>query len=218
MHAQPRHGRQPRVQLPELPRVNAGLQDRLDPSLVLTAPHPELGGPFARKRREFVQEDPDVIRIAVNHVEQLFTEQGQLRRRGTSRLSDPIGAQHHLVHHSVVDGSEQLLLGTDVVVERAFAKVVRRTELIDARGVVAAAGENACRRSMIAWRRTSRFALRRESPVVSAGGIGARLAVHPLMTWRPQHRIRGGRWSPHFGYLVRLVHGSQAVPEVRRRT
>ena len=90
MHTQPRHGRQPRVQLTELPRVNAGLQDRLDPSLVLTAPHPELGGAFARKRREFVQEDPDVIRIAVNHVEQLFTQQGQLRRRGTSRLSDPI--------------------------------------------------------------------------------------------------------------------------------
>src|ERR1022692_480183 len=50
--------------------------------------------------------------------------------------------------------------------------------------------------SMIAWRRTSRFALRRESPVVSAGGIGARLAVHRRVTWLLQHRIQGGPWSP----------------------
>ena len=143
---EPCHGRQPRLQLAELARIDAGLQDRLDPSLVLAAPHTELRGAFAGERRELVQEDPDVIRIAVDHVEQLFTQHGQLLRRRTARLGDAIGAQHHLVHHSVVDGSEQLLLGTDVVVERALAEIVRGTQLVDAGGVIAAPGEDACRR------------------------------------------------------------------------
>ena len=58
---------------------------------------------------------------------------------------DAIGAEHHLVHHPIVDGGEELLLRADVVVERALAEIVGGTELGDARGVVAAAGEHASR-------------------------------------------------------------------------
>src|SRR3546814_13353031 len=54
----------------------------------------------------------------------------------------PICAQHHLVHHPIVDGCEQLLLRSDVVVERALAQPVGVTELDDAGGVVALPGEH----------------------------------------------------------------------------
>ena len=143
MHAEPRHGGQPRVEVAELACVDAGLEDRLDPSLVLAAPLAELLGPFAGERGELVQEDPDVVGVAVDHVEQLVAEHGQLLRRRAARLGDAVGADHHLVHHPVVDGGEQLLLGADVVVERALAELVGGAELGDARGVVAAPGEDA---------------------------------------------------------------------------
>ncbi len=74
----------------ELARLDAGLEDGLDPALVRAAPLAELLGPLAGERRELVQEHPDVIRVAVDHVEQLLAEHGQLlptasrrpRRRG----------------------------------------------------------------------------------------------------------------------------------------
>src|SRR5437763_10070091 len=78
VHAEPRPRRQPRVQVAELARVEPGLEDGLDLSLVLPAPHAEPVGTFAGERRELVQEDPDVIRVAVDHVEQLLAEHGQL--------------------------------------------------------------------------------------------------------------------------------------------
>ena len=106
MHPEPGHGCQPRLQLTELARVDAGLEDRLDPCSYSRRRSSELARPLAGKRRELVQEDPDVVGIPVDHVEQFFAELGQLRRRGTARLGDPIGADHHLVHHPVVDSGE----------------------------------------------------------------------------------------------------------------
>ena len=82
-------------------------------------------------------------------------------RRRAARLGDAVGAEHDLVHHPVVDGGEELLLGADVVVERALAEVVGDAELRDAGGVIAAPGEDVRRVSMIAWRRDSQFGLRR---------------------------------------------------------
>ena len=126
------------IDLAELPRINAGLQDGLDPSLVLPPAHAELLGAFGRERRELVEEDPDVIGIAVDDVEQLVAQHGQLRGRRPARLGDTIGADHHLVHHTIVDGGEELLLRPDVVIERALAETVDLAQLRDARGVVAA--------------------------------------------------------------------------------
>ncbi len=57
-------------------------------------------------------------------------------------FGDTVGARHHLVHHPVVDGGEQLLLRADVVVERTFAELVGGAELGDAGGVVAPLGED----------------------------------------------------------------------------
>ena len=145
MPSQARVG-QPRVEVAELARLDAGPQDRLDPPLVARAPLAELLGAFAGERRELVQEDPDVIRVAVDHVEQLVAEHGQLRRRRAAGLGDAVGAEHHLVHHPVVDGGEQLLLGADVVVERALAEIVGLAQLGDAGGVVAALGRTGARR------------------------------------------------------------------------
>ena len=54
-----------------------------------------------------------------------------------ARAGDAIGAEHHLVHHAVVDRGEELLLRPDVVVERALAETVDRAQLRDAGGVVA---------------------------------------------------------------------------------
>ena len=67
----------------------------------------------------------------------------------------------HLVHHPVVDGGEELLLGADVVVERALAESVDLAELGDAGGVVAAAARTpspTCRRSRRVAPSTSRCA------------------------------------------------------------
>ena len=91
-----------------------------------------------------MQEDPDVIRVAMDHVEQLIAEHGQLLRGGTASLGDTFSTEHHLVHHPVMDGREELLFGADVMVESALAEVVGRTELHDAGGVVAVLGEDGC--------------------------------------------------------------------------
>ena len=129
-------------QVAELAGIDAGLQDRLDPSLVLASTLAELRGPFAGECRELVQEDPDVIGVAVDHVEQLLAEHGQLLRRGAAGLGDPVGSEHHLVHHPVVDGGQELLFGADVVVERTLPEIVGRAELHDPGGVVPVSGED----------------------------------------------------------------------------
>ena len=87
-----------------------------------------------------------MVRVAVDDVEQLVAEHGQLRRGRATRLGDAVGAEHDLVHDAVVDGRQQLLLGADVVVERALAQVVGGAELHDAGGVVALPGEDAAPR------------------------------------------------------------------------
>ena len=133
MHAEPRHGGQPGVEVTELARLDARLQDGLHPLLVGTAALTELLGPFAGERRELVQEDPDVIGVAVDDVEQLLAEHGELPRRRTTCLRDTIGTEHHLVHHTVVDGGEQILLRADVVVQRALAEIVGDAQLRDPR-------------------------------------------------------------------------------------
>ena len=120
------------------PAVDPGLQDRLDPSLVLPPAHAELLGAFVGERRELVEEDPDVIGIAVDDVEQLVAQHGQLLGRRPARVGDAIRAEHHLVHHPIVDRGEELFLRLDVVVERALAETVGRAQLHDAGGVVAA--------------------------------------------------------------------------------
>src|ERR1035437_4835449 len=142
VHPEPSHGGQPRLQLTELARVDAGLEDRLDPFLVLAAALAELRRPLAGERRELVQEYPDVIRVAVDHVEQFLTKHGQLQRRRAARLGDAISTEHHLVHHPVVDCGEKLLFGGDVMVERPLAEIVCGTELHDARGVIPTSGED----------------------------------------------------------------------------
>ena len=50
VHAEPRERREPRVDVAELARVDAGLQDRLDPALVLAPAHAELLGAFGGER------------------------------------------------------------------------------------------------------------------------------------------------------------------------
>ena len=83
-----------------------------------------------------------MIGIAVDDVEQLVAQHRQLRRRRPAGLGDPVGAEHHLVHHPVVDRGEELLLRPDVVVERALAEAVDLAQLGDAGGVVAAPRED----------------------------------------------------------------------------
>ena len=70
------------------------------------------------------------------------TEVRQLLGWRAAGLSHAIGAQHHLVHHAVMDGDEELLLGADVVIKRTLTEVVGRAQLCDARGVVATASEH----------------------------------------------------------------------------
>ena len=82
----------------------------------------------------------------MDHVEQLVAEHRELGRRRSACGRDAIGAEHHLVHHPVVDRGEQLLLRLDVVVEGALAETVDRAQLGDAGGVVALACEHARRR------------------------------------------------------------------------
>ena len=87
---------------------------------------------------------------------------------------DAIGADHHLVHHPVVDGGEELLLRPDVVVEGALAETVDRAQLRDAGGVVAASRED-LRRGVddrVATRLPLRAALgRRSAAVTRTSGI-----------------------------------------------
>ena len=87
-----------------------------------------------------------MIRVAVDHIEQLSSEHGQLMRRRAPRLGDAISAEHHFVHHPIMDGGEERLLRADVVIERTFAEIVRDTQFRDARGVVPAPREDARRR------------------------------------------------------------------------
>ena len=142
MHPEPCHGGQSRLHGPELARVDTGLEDTFDPLLILATALAELGGTLAGEGRELVEEDPHVIGVAVDHVEQLVTEHGQLLRRGTTGPGDAVGPEHHLVHHPVVDRGEKLLLGAYVVVEGTLAEIVGGTELHDARGVVSVSGED----------------------------------------------------------------------------
>ena len=81
VHAEPRARREPRVDVAELPGVDAGLQHRLDPALVLPPAVAELLGALVGERGELVEEHPHVVRIAVDDVEQLVAEHRQLRRR-----------------------------------------------------------------------------------------------------------------------------------------
>ena len=111
MHAEPRHGGQPGLHGTEFARVDAGLQDPLNPLFVGATAQAELLGPLAGERREFVQEDPDVVRVAMDDIEEFLAQHGQLPRRRASRLRHSIRAEHHLVHHPVVNGGEQILLG-----------------------------------------------------------------------------------------------------------
>src|SRR5207237_3128911 len=118
VHAEPGPRGQPRVDITELAGVDASPQDRLDPSLVLLSPYAELLGSFARERRELVQEDPDVIGVAVDDVEQLVAENGQVCRRRSAGLGDAISAEHDLVHHTIVYGGEERMLRPDQLIRR----------------------------------------------------------------------------------------------------
>ena len=154
----------------ELARVDAGLQHRLDPPLVLAPAHAELLGALGGERGELVEEHPDVVGIAVDDVEQLVAQHRSCADGDAARRRDAVGAEHHLVHHPIVDRGEQLLLRPDVVVERALAEAVDLAQLGDAGGVVAAARAKTCADvSMIASRRAFHFALRRGSSLASGG-------------------------------------------------
>ena len=144
-----------------------------------------------------------MIGVAVDDVEQLVAQHGQLRRRRPARLGDPIGAEHHLVHHPVVDGGEELLLRPDVVVERALAEPVDLAQLGDAGGVVAAAGRRPaprCRRS------------RRGAPSTSRC-VGARRSLaaprHRLRRYTVDTATKGSRVNEHrFDGRVAVVTGA----------
>ena len=125
-----------------MPGFGARLEHRLDPSLVLSPPLPELLGILTCQCRELVQEHPDVIGVADDDIEQFLTEHGQLVRRRPAGQRGAIGTDHDLVHHPIVDGGEQFLLRTDVVVEGTLPELVRLTELDRTGGVVAPLGED----------------------------------------------------------------------------
>jgi hypothetical protein len=78
VHSEPRPGRQPRIDLAELTGLRAAAQDVFDPSFVVTATAAEALGPCSCERRKLVQEDPHVVRVAVDDVEQFAAEQGEL--------------------------------------------------------------------------------------------------------------------------------------------
>ena len=171
---------EPRIDVAELPGVDAGLQDRLDPALVLAPAHPELLGPLVGERRELVEEHPHVVGVAVDDVEQLVAEHRQLLGRRPARCGDPVGAEHHLVHHPVVDRGEQLLLRPDVVVEGALAEAVDLAQLHDAGGVVAAPGEH--RRRRVDDRVATRLPLRAAFGFVARCRSAASAATVPRRT------------------------------------
>ena len=90
VHPEPGQGGQSRVDGAELARVDAGPQDRLDPSLVLPTTLAELLGSFAGQGRELVQEDPHVVGIAVDDVEQFVAKFGELGRRRPTGSAPPV--------------------------------------------------------------------------------------------------------------------------------
>ena len=204
------------VDVTELAGIDAGLQHRLDPVLVLAPAHAELLGAFGGERRELVEEDPHVIGIAVDDVEQLVAQHGQLRRRRPASRGNPIRAEHHFVHHPIVDRGEELLLRPDVVVEGALAQTVDRAQLDDARGVVAASREDLCRSV------DDRFAARR--PLRAASGFvalcGSRHRLRPYIgtarkgrVTREHAQLRGARRGRH-GCGTR--HRPSPCPPARR--
>ncbi len=146
VHTEPGQGGEPRLQIAEVAGVNTALEDRLDLLLVLPAPLAELSCVFTGEGRELVQENPDMVRVAMDHVQELDSQHRQLLRRRSPRFCNAIRTEHHLVHHPVVDRRQERFFGSDVVVQGALAEVVRFTELCDARGVVTLSGENACGR------------------------------------------------------------------------
>ena len=89
-------------------------------------------------------------------------------RRRPARLGDSIGAEHHLVHHPIVDRGEELLLRPDVVVEGALAETVDLAQLGDAGGVVALLREDL--RRGVDDHVATRLPLRAASGLVARGG------------------------------------------------
>jgi hypothetical protein len=81
VHPEPRESGEPRVDVTELSRVDAGLQDRFDLPLVFTTTQVEPLSAFARESVELVQDHPRMIGVAVDHVQQFVAEHGQLSRR-----------------------------------------------------------------------------------------------------------------------------------------
>ncbi len=137
-----------------------------------------------------------MIGVAVDDVEQLVAEHGQLGRRRPARLGHPVGADHHLVHHPVVDGGEQLLLRPDVVVEGALAEPVDLAQL------------RRCRwRGSRCWAKTVRRGVddgvAPGLPLLAAAGLVARSGARHLArrytarpdpaTRHPSSRSRGER-------------------------
>ena len=157
---------EPRVEVTELAGIDSGLQDVFDPLLVLPAAAAELFGPFGSERGELVEEDPDVIGIAVDDVEQLVTKHRELRRRCSPGRGNAVRADHHFVHHPIVDRGEEFFLRFDVVVEGALAEAVDRAQLGDAGGVITLAREDVRRGvdDLVATR----------LPIRAAFGFGAR--------------------------------------------
>ncbi len=80
VHPEPRHGRQPWLDLAEFSRFDACPEDGLDPPFEFATALPELLGALAGQRRELVQEDPHMVGIAGDDLEQLISQQRQLLR------------------------------------------------------------------------------------------------------------------------------------------
>ena len=142
MHSEPGERGQPRLDVTELTGIDSGLQDRLDGLLEHPATPSKLLSPLARQRRKLVQEDPDVVGVAGDHVQQLVSQHRQLLGGRTSDGGDAVSACQDLVHHAIVDRGEQLFLRPDVVVERTLTQIVGDAELSDAGGVIPTFGED----------------------------------------------------------------------------
>ena len=174
MHAEPRECGEPRVEVAELAGIDPGLQDVFDPLLVLPPAAAELFGSLGSERGELVEEDPDVIGVPVDDVEQLVAQHRELRRRCSARRGDAVGTDHHLVHHPIVDRGKEFFLRFDVVVEGALAETVDRAQFRDPGGVVTLAREDRaprCRRSRRAGPSSSRCVwIRRSLRLAALGG------------------------------------------------
>ena len=140
VHAEPGQRSQPRIDVTELSGVDPSLDDGLHASLVLASPHAELVGPLARQRRELVQEDPDVVRVAMDDVEysaalstsvsitntgsgrnpEAHHEDRELRnliREAVSRLGEKAGAMFALRYFEGFDNGEiAQIMGTSPLV------------------------------------------------------------------------------------------------------